>query len=756
MTTSEEEVWYLDSCLKIMEAAAPQRVELVAALCDRLDVNEIDTINPVSMFVETAISQGFLAAYAAEDFRLALRFAEVASQVAQRLPDFEMGCARTASNRALALMELGEFVEARNLFEKALQIAATQKDPFGLASTIRSNISAMEGMRSGRVETAAIWTDTQSMRSESTSSRNNRALTLLQAGRYREACVAFKALSDDAENSGILTRATLLSNMAGAERGSGEIDKARATLELAMRECDTAGYNGQVLAGILYEYGELLIRHGTREDRARAGDQFKRGWDIIRHITPRSRQSLLILNSLARVRLASQDSARACAALDRGMELYDEMRASVGTTEEELSGLFEIYRQLVELRLWLVPERDDPLEAALLIQKAKARYWGETLARRRGISTSDDQVGLDSDDDFRHLVGFDGTMLEFFVGPNATFVCLIHNRHIAVYRIDVTEEQLADQVDAACIRLSSGLQASRQLAALSSTVLGKLSPDWERNRAILIAPDGPLWRAPIWLLRLPGQNRSLEEIAPCFCIPSAGVLAQMRRQRKPAAKHAGLIVAHAQAGPTNLPGSDEEVRFVRESMVGLGNVVVLGEHGDAAGHPSPERVPSMLSETTHVHFTAHAVGGNADQEAHILLSTEDGSGQALLTASQIERLHLSTELVVLATCESSLGYSRPGEGLASLARAFLLAGARCVIATLWEIDNRSAREYFRLFYSFIARGEAPARSYRLAKQHYETQSGRDATSVGIVVLGDADSDKDRQDLRHIEMNQRDE
>jgi hypothetical protein len=229
----------------------------------------------------------------------------------------------------------------------------------------------------------------------------------------------------------------------------------------------------------------------------------------------------------------------------------------------------------------------------------------------------------------------------------------------------------------------------------------------------------------------------------------------MRRQRKPAGKRAGLVVAHAQAGPTTLPGIDEESRFVRQAMAGLGDVIVLGQLDYAAGHPSPERVLSLLGETTHVHFMAHAVGGDKDQEAHILLSKEDGSGQALLSASQIEGLDLPTELVVLATCESSLGHSRPGEGLASLARAFLLAGARCVIATLWEIENRSAREFFRLFYSFIARGEAPARSYRLAKQHYEMQYGRDATSVGIVVLGDADSDKDRQDLRHIQQYQRD-
>jgi CHAT domain-containing protein len=309
---------------------------------------------------------------------------------------------------------------------------------------------------------------------------------------------------------------------------------------------------------------------------------------------------------------------------------------------------------------------------------------------------------------------------------------------------------LAEQIDAVCTRLSTGLQASRQLAALSSTLLGKLDMRWERHRAILIAPDGPIWRAPVSLLRLPGSDKTLADVAPCFYVPSAGVLAQMRAQPRPDGTRLGLVVSHAADGPASLAGAEEEIRFVRGAMSHLADVAVLGRVDGATGPATPARVVELLGEATHVHFLAHAVGGAEDRESCILLSTTDGSGQALLTASQIEKLHLRAELVVLATCESSLGHSRPGEGLASLARAFLLAGARCVIATLWEVENRGAREFFRACYGFIASGDAPARAYRRARQHYEKQHGRDGVSTGVVVLGDADCDEDRQDLRYIQ------
>ena len=76
MKTSDERVWYLAASLDIMQTAVPQRPELVAALCDRLDIDAIDFSKPPCMFVVTAISQGFLAAYAAENYQAALRFAD--------------------------------------------------------------------------------------------------------------------------------------------------------------------------------------------------------------------------------------------------------------------------------------------------------------------------------------------------------------------------------------------------------------------------------------------------------------------------------------------------------------------------------------------------------------------------------------------------------------------------------------------------------------------------------------------------------
>jgi len=102
----------------------------------------------------------------------------------------------------------------------------------------------------------------------------------------------------------------------------------------------------------------------------------------------------------------------------------------------------------------------------------------------------------------------------------------------------------------------------------------------------------------------------------------------------------------------------------------------------------------------------------------VVLSMVDRDGRAqngFLRLYDIYNLRLSAELVVLSACQTALGEEVKGEGLVGLTRGFLYAGAPRVVATLWEVDDRTTSEAMKQFYQgMLGRGERPAEALRAA------------------------------------------
>ena len=129
----------------------------------------------------------------------------------------------------------------------------------------------------------------------------------------------------------------------------------------------------------------------------------------------------------------------------------------------------------------------------------------------------------------------------------------------------------------------------------------------------------------------------------------------------------------------------------------------------ASGSGGPQAAAPALSRYRILHFATHALADAERPElSRIALSRFDANGAAqvpsLLAFEIRDQLQLSAELVVLSACDTQAGANLNGEGVLSLSRTFIEAGAERVVASLWPLGGKPVVKMMDRMHELLSTG----------------------------------------------------
>jgi CHAT domain-containing protein/Tfp pilus assembly protein PilF len=334
-----------------------------------------------------------------------------------------------------------------------------------------------------------------------------------------------------------------------------------------------------------------------------------------------------------------------------------------------------------------------------------------------------------------YSIGEDTSYL-FAVGPGPDeFTAAAVATNLAALRDEVTAfRQL--------LQSPRALGASRLRAAgrrLGRVLLGPVAERIGRAERVLVLPDGPLHLIPFGALGDPsGRSRYLVQTRPVHVAASATVFAEVRKRRRPG--RTASLVAFGDPDYPALPGAASPSASVpglrsarsrgldlrplpatRREIAALRSLYASTARTYVGAEATEERAKAVEADTSLLHFACHGLADERSPlESSLALSVpadwRPGHENGLLQAWEIfESVRIDADLVTLSACSTAMGREMSGEGVLGLTRAFQYAGARSVLASLWEVADDSAAELMKRFYRHLKAGRSKDEALRAAQ-----------------------------------------
>ena len=276
------------------------------------------------------------------------------------------------------------------------------------------------------------------------------------------------------------------------------------------------------------------------------------------------------------------------------------------------------------------------------------------------------------------------------------------------------------------------------LSLLYETIVSPIQDLLLENEVIFV-PEGPLCLAPFAAF-MDSDSKYLCESFRIRVIPSLTSLKLIAEC--PADYHiksGALIVGDPWIQEVTFEGTKfAQLPFARKEAQMIGRILhttpLIGEHA------TKNEVLNRLSSVALVHIAAHG----RMETGEILLAPNPSpvsrtsiEEDFLLTMKDVLNVQMRARLVVLSCCHSARGEIK-AEGVVGIARAFLGAGARSVLVSLWAIDDEATMEFMKIFYQHLMKGESASAALNQAMKSMRESDEFSAVDywAPFVLIGD--------------------
>jgi CHAT domain-containing protein len=209
------------------------------------------------------------------------------------------------------------------------------------------------------------------------------------------------------------------------------------------------------------------------------------------------------------------------------------------------------------------------------------------------------------------------------------------------------------------------------------------------------------------------SGRSVLETASVVYVPSAKMFVTPPTSRPAANGELALIIGNptldrtAFASLAPLPAAKSEAEELARRY---GNAIVLTD-----GEATSERFLELLPAANTIHVAAHSLTMRHDPMHSMLVMAPTAQRSGAVYAEEVVRRGCSARVVVLAACRTASLSEVPSD-VATLARAFIVAGARHVVGTLWNVDDEETAIFSKDFHEQLGRSATPADALHRAQR----------------------------------------